>query len=161
MSSLIVVFFMKLPSPFYCGYIVCFELHWHYTFCVVIIFLWMLVMRWWRCGDSRGGCGACRARYQRVVHRYVWKDGSVPARRTHRSAWNPLWTSYLFCPPPWTHMDIYFFNQSIDLLMHPYHFWCSCLPLLPSVSLFLSCIFSVSPYLFRNLWRLPTVGEHE
>lgn len=55
---------------------------------VVFIQTSMFVSRWrWR-GDGRGGSGACRAWYQRVVHWYVWKDGHLPARGTDRS-YNP------------------------------------------------------------------------
>lgn len=52
---------------------------------VLYLFYCMTVFRWRWCGDSRGGCRACRAWHQWVVHWYVWKDGHLPARRTHRS----------------------------------------------------------------------------
>lgn len=55
---------------------------------VVFIQTSMFVHRWRWCGDGRGGSGACRAWYQRVVHWYVWKDGHLPARGTDRS-YNP------------------------------------------------------------------------
>lgn len=51
---------------------------------VFIQYLFMFVFRWRWCGNSRGGCGACRARYQWIMHWYVWKDGHLPARGADR-----------------------------------------------------------------------------
>ena len=123
----------------------------------------MLVFRWWWCGDSRGGCGACRARHQWAVHWYVWKDGHLPARRTNRSL-NILYTSSFSCLFPAHISTVFSKTKYCSCHFFPCHFchFSLCYWLLYLSLIFFSCPGTCEDYrLLENMNKLTSLKYME
>lgn len=125
--------------------------------CCIFIHPLIFVFRWRRCGDSRGGCWACRAWYQWVVHWYVWKDGHLPARGTDR-CFNILHTSS-FCQIFPAYRKTYILSQHTHLLVFIYTSVFLCHAYSPHV---LTCSGTCEDYrLLENMNKLTSLKYME